>query len=143
MDDDAGAGPVNFTVIPARLFVEPSPVVTVTLPLMDAVKVCESAPVCWANPGIAKIARARSNRPRRKLDENLAVLPQYFTGALLDQIAVLFLELWREGRGQLWCSVGRTSPRQMGWSAKTRSLSEFGRMDHNKEVNLNELRANL
>jgi len=38
MEDDAGAGPVKVTLMPARLFVEPSPVVTLTLPVIDAVK---------------------------------------------------------------------------------------------------------
>jgi len=38
MEDEVGAGPVKVTLMPARLFVEPSPVVTVTLPVIDAAK---------------------------------------------------------------------------------------------------------
>jgi hypothetical protein len=39
----SGDGPVSFTVIPARVLVEPSPVVTVTLPDIDAVEAFEDA----------------------------------------------------------------------------------------------------
>src|SRR3981189_2233514 len=102
-----------------------------TLPARDAVRACGSAPVVWANPGIAKIARAKSNRPQSKLDVNVAVLRQYLTGTLLDQIAVLLPELRREGRGQLCCSMDRTSPSHIGCYKKARCLSQFGRLDHN------------
>jgi len=84
----AGAGPVNFTVIPARLFVAPSAVATVTFPVMDAVEACGSALGLWANPGIAQFERMRSKAPRSKRDGNLALEQNLFTGRLHGQIVV-------------------------------------------------------
>src|ERR1700686_4160056 len=102
----------------ARPFVEPSPVVTVTLPAIVAVGACGSAPGCRANPGIAQIDRARSNAPSNGNDMNLAELRYLLTSTLLDRIA-----LHRRGeRVQLCRCPDRTPPRHAGRLARARSL---------------------